>query len=356
MSIDLAYAELGLSPGASESEVRAAWRRLVSRWHPDRNKSADAVDLMKRINSAYERIRESAAFGGSGQRESTTPDTTTKPAPDATPKAEAQGRVVRRRLRLSLEEAALGSIRVMRGKLTDTCVACEGHGVLKPAARCSTCEGSGTVRDTAWFGWLSTRSICGSCAGSGTVRRTCRICAGQGKSTSAYRITVRIPAGVRHGDVLSARGAGDSNTDFDGTLELQVEIAPHQFFVVDEDGSLRCEMPVDGFAWIADAWVDVPTLTGLHKMRLKRGRHVYRLRGQGLPLERRGTERGDYLVTVVPTFPDDLSDRQQALLEQLASASSHTACHDAKGPMRAWQGKVQAWERRRPRAKTEGGT
>ena len=57
MGLDDAYVELGVSPGASESEVKAAWRRLVSRWHPDRNASADAAALMQRINRAYDRIR-----------------------------------------------------------------------------------------------------------------------------------------------------------------------------------------------------------------------------------------------------------------------------------------------------------
>jgi molecular chaperone DnaJ len=75
---------------------------------------------------------------------------------------------------------------------------------------------------------------------------------------------------------------------------------------------------VDGFAWIASAWIDVPTLTGLQQMRLQRERHVYRLRGQGLPRERRGIARGDYLVSVVPTFPDVLSIQQEVLLDQLA--------------------------------------
>ncbi|TMH02195.1 MAG: molecular chaperone DnaJ [Betaproteobacteria bacterium] len=342
MSIELAYAELGLPLGASESEVRAAWRRLVSRWHPDRNASADAVNLMQRINSAYERIKL-AAFAGPSDRP---PDGKT---PGASRQAEPQGRTLRRKVRLSLEEAALGCTKVLRGKLTDTCAACIGHGVLKPEAPCPGCDGAGTVRGSAWFGWLPTQSTCEACEGSGVLRRICPACEGQGECTSAYRRTVRMPAGVRQGDVLSAEGTDDRHADFDGTLELHVEIAKHKLFMVGDDGTLRCEMPVDGFAWIAGAWIDVPTLTGLQQMRLQRGRHVYRLRGQGLPLERRSTARGDYLVSVVPTFPDVLSVQQEALLDQLASSSVATDGHSAAGPVRAWRRAVHTWDRSRSR-------
>jgi molecular chaperone DnaJ len=106
-------------------------------------------------------------------------------------------------------------------------------------------------------------------------------------------------------------------------------------------------MPVDGFSWLASAWIEIPTLTGLQQMRLQRGRNLYRLRGQGLPLERRGTDRGDFLVTVSPSFPDSLSAAQRALLEQLAKSPARD---DTTAPMQAWLRKVKAWERSRPAA------
>ncbi|MBK6851216.1 MAG: J domain-containing protein [Burkholderiales bacterium] len=65
MTADKAYAELGLAPGASEAEVKMAWRRLASRWHPDRNKSAEAIAKMQRINEALAQIREATSgFAG----------------------------------------------------------------------------------------------------------------------------------------------------------------------------------------------------------------------------------------------------------------------------------------------------
>jgi molecular chaperone DnaJ len=348
LSIDLAYAELGLTPGATEPEVKAAWRRLVARWHPDRNASDDAVDLMQRINRAYEQIRLTGFIGE--QRDGVPAGGARANAPGAAPAAESPRRTLHRKVRLSLEEAALGCTKVLRGRLTDICNTCSGHGALQSAAPCAGCAGRGTVSRPAWFGWLHAHSDCSACDGSGTVRPTCADCNGEGKRSTAYRRKVRIPVGVRHGDVLSAERGGKERDDFDGTLELQIEIAAHSLFSVGDDGTLRCEMPVDGFAWLAGAWIDVPTLTGVQQMRLQRGRHVYRLREQGLPLERRGTLRGDFIVTVVPAFPDTLSDEQQALLDKLARSSGRHDGEAAAGPIHAWRCRLQAWDRRRTAA------
>jgi molecular chaperone DnaJ len=329
LGLDDAYVELGVSPGASESEVKAAWRRLVSRWHPDRNASADAAALMQRINRAYDRIR--LAFV----------EPAGHPAPAAT-----SGPVVHRRVRLSVEQAALGVTRVLRGKLIHHCAGCDGEGILRTTAKCPTCDGAGTTRSPMWFGWVSSREACSTCDGSGTVRESCTACDGRGHAIQRYRRSVRFPAGVRAGEVLTIDGAGPGAGGFDGSLEMAVELTPHSFFTLDDHGTLRCQMPVDGFAWLAEAWIDVPTLGGLQHMRLRRNRHVYRLRGQGWPLDHDGTERGDQIVTVVPTFPDQPAPGQLALLEQLVALASP---QDAKAT-REWDTRLRAWATRPPTA------
>ncbi len=285
--IEHAYAELGLAPGASAAQVKAAWRRLVAQWHPDRNPAPGALARMQRINTAYETIR----LG---------PDGTESPAPadDAEPAA----RPLRRRVRLSLEEAAAGCLKPLRGQRSESCAACDGQGEL---------------RRPAWYGWLSSTAPCSACAGRGRLAR-------------GYRHTVRIPPGARAGDRLQAHTPA-------GALELQIELAPHPLFTLDEDGTLRCEMPVDGFAWMAERWVEVPTLSGLQQMRLRRAHRSYRLRGQGFP--DRGGVRGDCVVTIEPRFPESLSAEQESLLERLSAAGA--------APLDDWQRRLRAWERRR---------
>jgi len=336
LGLDDAYVVLGVSPGASESEVKAAWRRLVSRWHPDRNGSADAAALMQRINRAYDRIQHAFSDGSE------------EPSPaDARGKSKrGTGRVVHRRVRLSLEQAALGCMRVLRGKLTEICSDCEGFGLLASMMQCADCEGEGTIRSRLWFGWMSGREACSPCEGRGVVRARCVACEGLGRMAQRYEQSVRFPAGVCDGDVLTADGVGRDAGGFDGTLEMQIELAPHPFFKAGDDGTLRCEMPVDGFAWLAEAWIAVPTLGGMQQMRLRRGRRVYRLRGQGWPLKHDGPERGDHVITVVPTFPDAPNADQQALLEQLAALADA----GSSAATREWDATLRAWEQGRTKA------
>ena len=335
MDSEVAYAELGLSPGASETEVKAAWRRLVSRWHPDRNPTGHAVERMQRINRAYEHI---SRWHADALDSAASPQD--QPSPAAGP-----SRTTRRRLRLTLEEAALGCVKSIRGRLTHRCAPCDGHGRHVLEGTCPACDGAGKLMRSRWFGWLPLSEPCDACGGDGLAWRACTHCAGSGRRTVAYRRNVRIPPGVRHGDVLSAEGAEDDDA---GMLELCIEIVPHKLFALGDDGILRCEMPVDGFAWAASRWIDVPTLNGLTQMRLQHGRHAYRLRGQGFPVARRG-EPGDYIVTVVPTFPPALNAAQEALLDRLIAAGADT------GPVRAWTRKVQAWERGRVASRAERG-
>jgi molecular chaperone DnaJ len=125
-------------------------------------------------------------------------------------------------------------------------------------------------------------------------------------------------------------------------LELQVEIEPHPVFALDDDCVLRCEMPVNGYAWMASRWVDVPTPDGVQQMRLNRDALVYRLRGHGFPSAPRGP-RGDYLVKVVPVFPDHEDPAQDALLDQLIASSTRTSAADRTQPLGQWQHRMKRW-------------
>jgi molecular chaperone DnaJ len=279
---------------------------------------------MQRINTAYEQLR----LAGFVPHSAAANDTAAAPsAHDAGPRA----RTIRRRVRLTLEEAALGCIKVLRGKVTGDCASCDGRGYRVLASACTHCEGRGVVQQRAWYGWVSTKATCEACDGQRVARQSCDACDSTGRHSRTYRHSVRIPAGVRDGDVLHVPQEA-------GPLELRVEWSAHKFFVLDDDGILRCEVPVDGFAWMANRWINVPTLTGMQQMRAKRGHHVYRLRGQGFP-SGRGGERGDYVVTVVPIFPETLTAEQEALLDHLMASQD--------GALRTWHRTLQAWDRDR---------
>lgn len=330
ISIEDAYVALGIAPGAPTGEVKAAWRRLASRWHPDRNPSAEAAALMQRINGAYERIMGAHRDGDATAR--------------AEPAAGAPGIVLRRRVRVTLEEAALGTIRTVRGRFIDRCTLCDGAGTADTLSACRPCNGTGQLRSSLWFGWMPTGTRCTHCDGRGQVPAPCPDCSGRGHHRRHYERRVRLPAGLRDGDVLHADASADG---IDVALELQLRVAAHPFFTTDaaDPGLLRCEMPVDGFAWLAESWTEVPTPDGPQQMRLRRGHLTYKLRGQGLPVARGSAVRGDLLVTVAPSFPDTLSPRRQALLEKLAADTSADAESTA---VRAWREQLAHWHQAHP--------
>lgn len=359
LGTDDAFAELGLASDATEAEVKAAWRRLVSQWHPDRNDSASAVARIQRINLAFEQIRRSRLRSGP---DAAGPEAAT-PAPAAeagaefdahddtafrTAGADRRRPPIHRKVKLTLEEAAIGCIKPLRGKITDTCSTCTGVGHLLLGGNCPQCRGSGAVPKRAWFGWPSARAECEACRGGGIARQACPGCDGSGKlATHHYQVNVRIPHGVRHGDLLHVAAGRPRQGRPPADLEIRVELLDHAFFQLDEDGSIRCEMPVDGFAWVANRSIQVPTLSGLQPMQLSRDRLSYRLKGQGFPLERRGP-RADQLVTLAPVFPEQLSTDQEILLDQLIAASSGADGQASDPRLRAWNRGLRAWERGLP--------
>jgi molecular chaperone DnaJ len=337
MDTQEAYAELGLDASASDAELKASWRRLVATWHPDRNAAADAGRRMQTINKAYQHIRQLRDGDGTDAA-----DEEGDPSQEQAAAEQAQSRrsVLLRKVRLSLEDAILGCTRTLRGHLTHSCAACVGKGQRVLAQACSACHGSGAVHKPALFGWLWNEEACSACGGDGRQRAPCEACAGKGERTQAYRRRVRFPAGVRAGHVLSVAGAHAGDQELD--LELQVEIEPHAFFVLDEDGVLRCEVPVNGYAWMAGSWVEVPTPDGMQQMRLNRDALVYRLSGQGFPAQPRGP-RGDYLLKVLPVFPAQVDAATAALLDQLVASSSQ-GMSEGTQPLGQWQQQLQRWQ------------
>ena len=357
---DDAFAELGLKPDATEYEVKSAWRRLVSQWHPDRNASAAAVAKMQRINRAFKAIRQTgfatgrpASSADSSARSRASADAARARADAGAERsrraqqrnseradadAAAPGRprrAISRKLKLTLEEAAAGSTKDLRGRISDACADCDGVGYRVLGGHCPQCHGSGAVRQRSWFGWVGTQSECTACHGGGIARQHCASCDGSGSQSREYRFSVRIPLGVRDGDQLHVDGRRHKSGPAPVDLNIRVELLPHRFLHLDADGTIRCEVPVDGFAWIANRSVEVPTLAGLRRLQLDRERLGYRLRGEGFPVERRGVP-GDQLITITPIFPASLNNDQRILLDQLIATSARGDGSDVDARLQRW--------------------
>jgi molecular chaperone DnaJ len=242
-----------------------------------------------------------------------------------------------RKVRLRLEEAIRGCVRELRGRITEACRPCGSGGWVDLGQDCAGCRGTGVQRVKPLFAWLASEIRCADCDGSGRLRGPCPQCQGAGRRQIDYRQQVRLPAGVRDGDMLNA-DAG-CHGDVELTLSLAVEIEPHPFFRREADGTLRCEIPVDGYAWLAEDWMEVPTPDGLQQIRLRRTARTYRLRGHGAQ-PRPGGARADLLLTVTPTFAEDTPPEVGQLLARLAE----TAAASPPAPAVAeWRRTLQAW-------------
>jgi molecular chaperone DnaJ len=353
LDVNNSYSELGLTAASTDAEIKVAWRRLAARWHPDRNDSPAALRKIQRINRALEQIRKSrrtaVAVGADtktdeGSQAESGSASETRKEHSARPE-----RILHHTVRLTLEDAVAGCVKVLQGEIAGDCGDCAATGLQSRVGECQACGGAGQVRQPLWFGWASTLAECSACQGRGVVRQPCGACEGTGKAPARkYRCRVTIPPGMRDGDLLHfpsrARAHPGENKE---ALSIRVELQPHEFFELEEDGTVKCEVPVDGFAWIANRWIVVPTPTGLQQMRLRRGHLGYRIKGQGYPSERSGP-RADCIVTVVPVFPEQFSRKQEAQIDRLIATNSCAAGTAAGIRFSEWNQSLEKWQAKLP--------
>jgi molecular chaperone DnaJ len=353
MDIAAAFAELELGPDADAATIKAAWRRLVSRWHPDRYPGSDGTQRIQRINSAYDLLQgladedrgdgwqsagsgesghatESRDSGGASQGSDAGWTQSTREANDAAdsnPHAEPVPTTIRRKLRLRWADVALGLETVLSGHVSLACRGCRGAGWRPIGSACAGCAGRGEIRRASLFGWLgSTLESCEACEGSGAGREPCVACNTSGRQRMSYRQTVRLPAGVRGEQVWSAPLRLDDGRH--ATLDLQLTVETDPRLRLDDEGAMHATVEVNGWAWVGERWTEVPTPTGAQQMRLRRDHRRYRLAGQGVP-PIPGAPRGDLIVHVQPNFPDTSDAESQALIDQLIARTSSGPTHAA---------------------------
>ncbi len=344
------YDILEVSKGASEEDIRKAFRKKALEYHPDRNKSADAHERFKEVNEAYqvltdpERRARYDRFGhaGVGNGAGQGPgqgfegadifggfgdifDAFFGGGQGARTRAR-EGRDLQTNLSVTFEEAAFGTSKEIDVTRTERCSRCEGSRSEPGHAKetCPNCKGSGRVRraQRSVFGQFVTEATCNVCNGTGeTVSHPCTKCKGAGLEKTKRQIEVSVPAGVPNGSRLNLRGQGDSG-EFGGPpgdLFVNIRVEPHKLFRRENDDILlTVNLTFPQAALGID--LDVPTLDGTSKLKVPSGTQtnaVFRIKGQGVPHLGRENRRGDELVTVKVATPEHLTKRQKELLEEL---------------------------------------
>lgn len=347
------YEILGLQKGASEADIKKAYRQMAKKYHPDLNPGDKvAEEKFKEVGEAYEILSDSekrarydqfghagvdpnygagsaggynvdfgdlgdifssffgGGFGGGGR---------------SNPNAPRRGADIRHSVMLSFEEAAKGCRKEVSYKRVETCNECGGTGA-KPGTSpktCPDCNGTGYVRvnQRTPFGVIQSQHTCEKCRGTGKIiEQRCAKCSGMGKVRVTSTKTVDFPAGVDEGQQVRVSGAGDqgSNGGMSGDLFIEVGVRPHPIF--ERDGyDVHITQTITYGQAVLGAEIEVPTLDGNVRIKVPAGTQPgdeNRMQGKGVQ-RLNARSKGDQYVHFTVAVPKNVTEEQKDLIMQL---------------------------------------
>jgi molecular chaperone DnaJ len=357
------YEILGLKKGATEAEIKSAFRKLAVKYHPDKNKGdKKAEDKFKEINEAYGILSDpdkkkkydmfghagvdpnynaggaGGGFGGFGgygggaygaggfedifdifggmfgggtsQRRSRT--------------GPLKGKDLQKTISITFEEAAFGTKKQLKINKVVECTECNATGAKKGTSpkSCPSCNGTGEVKNVQRtpFGQFASVGPCPDCRGTGkVVEDPCEVCNGAGRVKKSVTITVEIPAGVDNDSVISIREQGEPgyNGGPAGNLYVVVNIKPHEMFK--RSGlDLWLEIPITFDQAALGGDLVVPTLKEKVSYKIPAGTQhgtTFRLKGKGIQSAKSGT--GDLYVKVYLEVPTKLNGEQKKIIGEM---------------------------------------
>lgn len=351
MAEDL-YKVLGVAKGASNEEIKKAYRKLAREYHPDRNPDdAKAEEKFKEVQGAYDTLSDpekrkqydsgGGMFGGFGGGAGGAGPFGGGPAGGfdvgdifsnlfsrgggrAQPQ-QVRGRDLETEVSLSFDQAVHGAQAQVTVPKAERCPTCHGSGA-KPGTSptiCPRCEGRGI--DAQSQGFFSISQPCPQCGGQGQViENPCPTCGGSGLTQQTKRYKVNIPAGVRDGARIRLAGKGEAGQRGGppGDLFVVTRVAASPVFKRIDGGNLEVTVPITIAEALRGATIEVPTLEGTKKIKVGAGtKHgqVQRLRGEGAP-KPRGRGKGDIRYRLEIEVPERLTEAQEKAAEALAEA------------------------------------
>lgn len=351
------YEVLGIRKGASDDEIKKAYRACAKKYHPDLHPGdKECEEKMKEVNEAYEILSDkdkkarydqfghagvdpsygggagggspfgqgidlddifSSFFGGFGGRRSNNAN------------APMRGGDVESSIYISFEEAAKGCKKTINYNCISTCGECHGTGAqagTQPKT-CSACGGSGkvTINQRTPFGVVQTQRACDACHGKGKIiDNPCKKCGGTGKQRKNKSVDVTIPAGIKDQQILNVGGRGNAGTNGGpaGDLHVYINVRPHPVFERRGD-DVWCDMPITFAQASLGAEVVVPTLDGKVTYSVHEGTQpgdVFKLKGKGIQ-HLNGRGKGDQYVRITVEIPKNLNSKQKDIIKQFESAT-----------------------------------
>lgn len=352
------YEVLGISKTASDAEIKKAYKKLVLKYHPDKNKGdesaktkfqevSNAYEVLKdpEKRAAYDRYGHSAfdpsgggagggfggfggfgggggfddigdAFsdifenfmGGGGRRRSK-------------PRAETPGSDLKYDLQVTLEDAFNGVKKDISFRTYIECETCDGKGSKNPSATtvCSGCQGSGRMQSQQ--GFFRVETTCTQCQGMGKIiKDPCKSCNGQGRKIGEKKLKVSIPAGVEDGMRMRIANAGEAGMRGaeNGDLYVVIHIAKHSFYSR-SGANLYCSVPIPMTTAVLGGEVEVPSIGGkINKVKIPEGTQPntkLKVKGRGMPIMKTANF-GDIFIEVQVEIPVKLSQKQKDILNQ----------------------------------------
>jgi molecular chaperone DnaJ len=347
------YKTLGVAKGASDEEIKKAYRKLARKYHPDRNPDdPKAEERFKEVQGAYDTLSDPekrkeydsggafAGFGGGGAGPfgpgaggggfgtadlgDLFSNIFSRGGGRGQPQ-QARGRDLETEVSLSFDQAVNGAQVQVTVPKAERCPTCHGSGA-KPGTRpvtCPRCEGRGI--DAQSQGFFSISQPCPQCGGAGQIiEDPCPTCGGSGLTQQTKRYKVNIPAGVRDGARIRLAGKGEAGQRGGppGDLFVVTRVAASPVFKRLDGGNLEVTVPITVAEALRGATIEVPTLDGTKKIKVGQGtKHgsIQRLRGEGAP-KSRGRGRGDIRYRLEIAMPEKLTEEQEEAAAKLAEA------------------------------------
>ncbi|MBR3934030.1 MAG: molecular chaperone DnaJ [Clostridia bacterium] len=367
------YEVLGLQKGASDDEIKRAYRKLAKKYHPDVNPGDSEAEVkFKEIGEAYEVLSDSDkkarydqfgfagvdpsygggqgggfdGFGGFGDMDfGDIGDIFGSMFGGGFGRSQSRrngprkGSDIEESVLLSFEEAAFGIKKPMKIYVVENCDECKGTGAKNPSDKetCPHCKGTGQIRNVqrTFLGQVVNTQVCNHCSGEGSIiKNPCDKCRGKGKIKRAKNIEIDIPAGINAGETVSYRGLGNAGYKGGPSGDLLVTVSIKKHSVFTRNGyDVHLDVPVTFVQATLGAQIDIPILDEQKKYELGKITYdiaegtqpgtVIRLKGKGIPHVHSG-QRGDMLLKINVEVPKNLSGEQKETIRKFAEQSGET--------------------------------